>query len=166
MTRQLSYPAELTKFLAGQLLGPGPHRTLTRVNPTVDMPFGIGIQRAAAADDEVVKVPDAIADEFVGILARSHAVDTTTGLATADNLPATQGGSVATDGMVAVHIDSDVDIDDGVHLVCLAAGGDTPGHFRATVDGVNTKDVSAFAKWDGTFTTAGDTVGVLRLQLP
>lgn len=165
MTRQLSYNAELTKYLPGQLLGPGPHRTLTRV-AAADLPFGIGVQRAPAADDEVMKAPDDITHEFVGCLARSHAVDTTTGLASADNLPATQGGSVATDGMIAVHIDSDVDIDDGVHLVCLSAGGDTPGHFRATADGVNTKDVSANAKWDGTFTTAGDTVGVLRLQLP
>ncbi len=168
---QLTVPVNQPAFIPGALAtGNDMHATLLRrVDIDEDLEFGIGLRVDATDLENNVNVPSAgmVAADFAGISVRSQIVQRQNGVLAGDaGITQFQAFDMVTIGFIAVHIDEDVAVGDSVFLVILAAGGDTPGHFRSTADGGNTIDLTALPVQWNRGGTAANGFAVLELNTP
>lgn len=169
---QLTVPVDQPAFLVGQLAtGNDMHATLLKsVSLNSDLEFGIGLRFDVSDPQTGADVPSAgmVEADFIGVTVRNQKVQRQElPLAGVDGIAQNQAFDRCTQGFIAVAIDEDVAVGDSVFLVILAAGGDTPGHFRATADGANTIQVDATLpiRWNRGGTAANG-FAVLELNLP
>lgn len=138
------------------------HASLSLVNvvtnvATTSIPFGRGVVWNSAGDADSIKLPDAAAQSFMGVLERTHSV---VDPAAADTDPAAlsalQVGTVIHKGQVIVEIEA-VTVNPAASVFVrhtAGAGGTVLGRFRIDAD-TATADAVANAKWADVFTGPG-----------
>ncbi len=116
---------------------------------SAEMRFGIMVKSDGTDPDKVKLVAAITGENLAGVVVHSHAYAKDDELGTTGIKPKMTVGTISR-GRVWVIVESAVVIGNGVHLRCIANGGNTTlGAFAPAADGVNTKDCSAFARWLG-----------------
>lgn len=130
--------------------------------------FGLMLIEGAEQDGALLPNAQAEIDKLLGISVQNNYFSApdqidTTGLGV---LPGASLAAART-GRWAVRIETDVTRQSEVHVRMVAAGAEKAGAFRATKDGADTIDISAFAKWVKDATVADDDgLAILEINLP
>lgn len=162
---QTSVPTTMVAGVVGQLadlytIEHGDIISVTSTEASAEIAFGLAVKRGTT--DDTALLLTAIANTVLGVVVHSHLFSKPDELGTTGLKPGVTF-DVLRAGRLYVICEENVTPTSGVHVRALASGGNTTiGQFRATADGTNSIDISAFAQWMTT-TTAGD-IAVLEVN--
>lgn len=147
----LGIPGMLSDFHTTQYgdINPG-----TNEEASAPIPFGVMVKKGTEAGQVKLLAAQADADDLEGIAVQADVYDPLTQLTDVTVGTVEQSGvnsgvtfDILRRGRIWVRPEEAVTPVSEVHVRAVAAGAETKGAFRATADGTDTIDITAFAKW-------------------